>query len=228
MSQWQVMFARLWKNLEISATLTLVFRPEQERLFNLSRLFDSLLDAVLTFFLTPLAWSTEQFQQVYRQLLASLREWVNQENQPTFAYFIGLPLFLLLTGLRVSGDNGNEAEEKYPPALLVLADAYEPHESCLHDLAWLLSEALRRKQTRAEVLSQLQDWVRYVDEYPPLRPALWRVLQTLLREPTFQSASYRWHGLLALSLWRWATLPRHPMPLAEELLDELELRRFLA
>lgn len=234
MSQWQTLFARLFENLKISAALTLVYRPEQGRLFDLSRLFDSLQDAVLTFLLTPLAWSTEQFQQVYQQLLASLREWVNQENQPTFAYFTGLPLFLILTSLRLPVDHSGVAavvtaddEEKYPPALLVLADAYELNDPCLHNLGWLLSEALRHKPTRAESMHQLQGWVRYVDQHDTLRPALLRTMQSLLQEPTFQGANDRWYGLLGLHLWRWSTLPRQPIQLAGKLLDELNLRRFL-
>ena len=224
MEQWQYTFMRIVVELGLTDSLKVHYdRKEQKRLFDMARLLDSLIDAIFRFFLAPLTWPPERFQRVYEQILTSLREWVDGENH-VFVDLIGLPYFLLLMDLTIMSDNksGQENDEmKHPPALLVLANGCELGDTCLDDLAWLLSKCLRTRQVRQETLNILQQWLYYADSEQTLQSALERVLKTLLTTPNFNRS--RWHGLLKTRLRRWQNLPKHPIPLAGELITKLQL-----
>lgn len=193
-------------------------------------LFDSISDAISTFFVLPLTLPKEEFGRIYKQIITSLREWVDVENQPLFCILISLPLFLGLMHISITDEEIVTEESaksegvKFAPALLVLANSFERDDPCLQDVAWLLSIAIRTPETRSQAInSGLYGWLSYVEEDPKLYPALKKVLRALINEESFNHP--RWHREIGRPFENWARYVKNPLTVAGHLVEKLGLQR---
>ncbi len=193
-------------------------------------LFDSISDAISTFFVLPLTLPREEFGRIYKQIITSLREWVDVENQHLFSILISLPLFLGLMHISITDEEsvGEESSKpegvKFAPVLLVLANSFERDDPCLQDVAWLLSVAIRTPETRSQTInSGLYGWLSYVEEDPKLYPALKKVLRAVIKEDSFNHP--RWHREIGRPFENWTRYAKNPLTVAGHLVEKLGLQR---
>ena len=209
-------------------------------------LYQSLFDAINTFFILSLIQPKEDFVRIYKQIISSLRDWVDVDEEYLFAVLIAIPLFVELMALPIAtkenekqneeDDKDGEIEKKdakkgdeemeseFAPALLVLIDACEPNDPCIQDLAWLLSVSIRTQVTRRLTVNVgLFNWVAYVNRDPYLYDALESILSALVQEEKFNHK--RWHRELGRPLENWANYSKKPMRVARNLVKSLGIHR---
>lgn len=209
-------------------------------------LFDSLIDAVLTFFFNALLFPRRDFERIYREILAMLREWLAEDQNNQFFSSIVMIMWVGLMHVSLEEEESGASAERPtlpsqapqpdagatqpsgPPALLVLVQNLPPSDPCLQDLAHLLSFAIRDKRTRNAALDEaLYRWVDYVETDRHLTPALEAVLQALASEPQFNQAF--WRREVGRRLENWSTQRprpgRRPLPVAGQLVRTAGLQR---
>lgn len=186
-------------------------------------LFDSLFEAIASFFVAALAQPRAEFVRIYSQIITALRVWLEENDDGGLFTLTSLVLFLGLMNLHIGGESlvegdagSNEAPSFQPqgaPALLVLVHFLDPQSPALADLAWLLGLAVRTQATRKDAIhGAVHDWLVYLqaNRDEQLYTALRRVLQLLVRQPSF---THRWRREVGRPLEQWAARkPPRPTP----------------
>ena len=179
---------------------------------NLQPLFDSLFEAIASFFVASLAQPRVEFVRIYSQIVTALRVWLEEKDDGELFTLTSLLLFLGLMNLYIGEDSLASAEPgeapvfqpQGAPALLVLVHFLDPQSPVLGDLAWLLERAIRTPTTRKEAIhGALHDWLVYLqathDEQ--LYVSLRRVLRALARRKSF---GHRWRREVGRPFEQWA------------------------
>lgn len=201
-------------------------------------LFDSLFEAVASFFITALAQPRTEFIRIYAQIVTALRVWLEENDDDGLFTLTSLVLFLGLMNLRIGEDSLVEADAvaegpdevqtfrpQGAPALLVLVHNLASDNTALDDLGWLLSLAIRTRETRkATIHGALHDWLIYLQETndEQLYVALKRVIRTLVRQPSF--AVRRWRREIGLPFEQWS-VRKPPKPKEKQPSKNKEPRR---
>lgn len=190
---------------------------------NLRPLFDSLFEAIASFFVAALAQPRAEFVRIYSQIITALRVWLEENDDGGLFTLTSLALFLGLMNLHIGEESlaegdarPNEApafQQQGAPALLVLVHFLDPQSPALGDLAWLLGLAIRTQATRKETIhGAMHDWLVYLqsNQDEQLYAALRRMLQMLVRQPSF---THRWRREVGRPFETWAARkPPRPGP----------------
>jgi hypothetical protein len=203
-------------------------------------LFDSLFQAIASFFIATLEQPRADFVHAYTQIVTALRVELEAKDDDGLFTLTCLILFLGLATLRVgvesaAGDDADSppAQPRGAPALLVLVHFLDPDATAVDDLAWLLNRAIRAVETRKPLIAgALHDWLVYLEETQDsqLYDAFGRVLRALVRQPEFTKRSGREIGF-PFEQWAARRADPHrpaqpPLPLAGRLVREIpELQR---
>ena len=212
---------------------------------DLRPLFDSLFEAIASFFVAALDQPRADFVHIYSQVVTALRIGLEEKGDGGLFTLTSLALFLALMGLRIGEDvlverkpdaALDEAQASMPqgaPALLVLVHFLDPRSPALDDLTWMLGLAIRTQATRkAAVHGALHDWLIYLQAThdDQLYTAQRRVLQSLVRQPSF---GHRWRREVGRPFEQWAArkssahrpmetkTPPPPLSLAGRLVGEV-------
>jgi hypothetical protein len=210
-----------WRNILISAEdeFDLVITGDRRLILD-PRLFRSVLDTIINFFLAAIDLP-ERFRDIYEGAVEELKSWYDQDRKERKHHegtARGLRIFAVLANVYV-GQPGVESEpDTWPPAMLLVVDGRDPRSPYRMALAQLFRSALNWRPTQQDSLNALKRWLIRVDHDTRLEAQMTAVL----RDIAFgEGATARDQGRLSAYLRRWSQHPCEPIKSAGRAREEL-------
>ena len=186
-------------------------------------LHESVMDAILSLFLRAVELP-HRLRMVFEPSLEGIAAWVEADEKEPDSQKYGLPIFLLLTAIRIPPDEGNGEVEDWPPAMLHIVGT-QPDSSYRRTLAGLLRRALNHPDWSQMAQEALEMWLECAQENRWLEGVLTALLKEMLALPTTPQSLMRESGRLLVFLQRKAKHPKHPLNVAQSLIKNLNLDR---